>query len=47
MLWRILEELVFEHLPELALPGVLSGQALDPLHQQLERLLPEVEHLPA
>ena len=41
----VLEQLVFEDLAELALPGILSGQALDPLHHELKRPLPEVEHM--
>lgn len=38
VLGRILQQLVFEPLPELSVPGIFSGQALDPLHQKLPAL---------
>ena len=41
----ILHQLLFEHLAKLTLPGILAGQVLDPLHQEVEHLPPEVEHL--
>ncbi len=44
-LGRILQQLLFQDLLELAaLPGIFHGQSLKPLHQEFERLLPEVEH---
>ena len=47
VLGRVLGQLVFKALLELVLPGNFSRQALEPLHHELKRLLPEVEHLPA
>ena len=35
---RGLQQLLFEDLPELALPRVLSGKALDARHHEIERL---------
>ncbi len=44
VLGRSLHQSVHELLPELSVPGVFSGQALDPLHHELGRLAGEVEH---
>jgi len=43
-LGRALRQQLIEDLPELALPGILTGQPLDPLHHKLGSLARKIKH---
>ena len=45
VLGRVLEQLVFEHLPELTLPSILFRQVFCALHKEFGHPMREVDHL--